>query len=198
MNSMMDVIISFVIAGMIILIVVQVDSNVKSSSIFIEQDLHAQEYLKLTADVMNWELRKIGHCLAYPERAIRVADTSRIVFDYNKNPRAVLGFNNGDSTRIEYLFTTLDDKSPNPRDKLFIRKVDGASHSGYSLGLTRVFLQYYNKQGTLLATPVSADSLKKIKTIRVNLEIESKESFKDEYSRFIYSMRVTPKNLLGV
>ncbi|HPG40211.1 MAG TPA: hypothetical protein PLP19_14830 [bacterium] len=198
MNSMMDVIISFVIAGMIILIVIQVDSNVKSSSIFIEQDLHAQEYMKLTADVMNWELRKIGHCLAKPERAIRVADTSRIVFDYNKNPRAVLGFNNGDSTRIEYLFNVLDETTPNPRDKKFIRKIDGASHNGYSLGLTRVFMQYYNKQGTLLATPVCADSLRKIKTIRVNLEIESKEPFKEEYSRFIYSMRITPKNLLGV
>lgn len=198
MNSMMDVIISFVIAGMIILIVVQVDSNVKASSIFIEQDLHAQQFLKLTADVMNWELRKIGHCLAYPERAIKIADTARIVFDYNKNSRAVQGFNDGDSIRVEYLFNVLDENTPNPRDKKFIRKVNGASHNGYSLGLTRVNFQYYNKQGNLLAAPVHADSLKKIKTIRVNLGIESKESFKDEYSRFIYSMRVTPKNLLGI
>jgi hypothetical protein len=198
MNSMMDIIISFVIAGMIVLIVIQVDSNVKSSSIFIEQDLHAQQYLKVTSDIMNWELRKIGHCLARPEHAITVADTSRIIFSYNKNPRAVLGFNNADSTRIEYLFTVDDQDTPNPRDKKFVRKVDGGSSPGFSLGVTRVFFQYYNKQGTLFTTPVVADSLKKIKTIRVNLAVESKEPFKGEYSRFTYSMRITPKNLLGI
>ncbi len=198
MNSMLDVIISFIIAGMIILIVVQVDTSVKASSIFIQQDLHTEENLKLTSDILNWEMRKIGHCLVRPEQSITLADTSQIRFSYNKNPRAVLGFFQSDSTHIEYIFTTPDTATENPRDKKFVRKVNGHNHSGYSLGLTRFRMQYYNQQGYELSTPVVSDSLRKIRMIRVTLQIESKEPFKGEYSKFMYIMRVTPKNLLGV
>ncbi|MBN2412893.1 hypothetical protein JXQ31_14490 [candidate division KSB1 bacterium] len=198
MNSMLDVIISFIIAGMIILIVVQVDTSVKASSIFIQQDLHTEENLKLAADIMNWEMRKIGHCLTRPERAITLADTSQIRFSYNKNPKAVLGVHISDSTHIEYIFVTPDTSTENPRDKKFVRKVNGENHSGYSLGLTRLRMQYYNQQGFEFSTPVVSDSLRKIRMIRVSLQIESKEPFKGEYSRFMYIMRITPKNLLGI
>jgi len=197
MNSMLDVMISFIIAGMIILIVVQVDTSVKASSIFIHQDLHTEENMKLAADIMNWEMRKIGHCLVRPEKAITLADSSHIKFSYNKNPRAVLGVHLSDSTHVEYIFNTLDTETQNPRDKKFIRKVNGQGNNGYSLGLTRLRMQYFNQQGTELSTPVVSDSLRKIRMIRVTMQVESKEPFKDEYSRFMYIMRITPKNLLG-
>jgi len=197
MNSMLDIIISFIIAGMIILIVVQVDTNVKASSIFILQDLQTEGNLKLVSDILNWEMRKIGHCLFYPERSITFADSSHIKFSYNKNPRAVLGVHNSDSTHIEYIFNAQDLNTPNPRDKKFVRKVNGQNHDGYSLGLTRLRLQYFNQHGVEFPTPVVPDSLRKITTIRVTMQMESKEPFKGEYSRFMYIMRITPKNLLG-
>ncbi len=197
MNSMLDVIISFIIAGMVILIVVQVDTSVKASSIFIQQDLHTEENLKLAADILHWEMRKIGHCLIRPEKSITLADSSHIKFSYNKNPKAVPGVHQSDSTHIEYIFNTLDTDTENPRDKKFIREVNGQTHNGYSLGLTRLRMQYFNQQGFELSTPVISDSLRKIRMIRVTLQIESKEPFKGEYSKFMYIMRITPKNLLG-
>ncbi len=197
MNSMMDIITSLIIAGMLILIIIQVDSNVKASSIFLQQDIRTQDNMSVLNDIVSYDFRKIGHCLSDPDNAISLADTSRIRFSYNTNPRAVLGVHTSDSVQVEYYLFGDDTASPNPNDKKLLRKVNNSNHDGYCLGLTRFRLRYYNRQGTELSTPVVADSLSRIRSIRVAYRIESREPFKGEYSKFMFVTRITPKNLLG-
>ena len=209
MNSMMDIITSFIIAGMLGLIVIQTDANVKSSSIALQRDIRTQDQMKMVSDMISWEFRKIGHCLQdkymNPKdptnfKAITLADSSHIKFSYFDNPRAVPGVSAfvSDSIAVEYLLSSDDTDTPNPYDKKLVRRVNGQYHAGYSLGLTRFRLQYYNKQGTELTTPVVSDSLPRIRSIRITYQIESREPFKNEYSKFMYVTRITPKNLLGI
>ena len=190
MNNLLDVIFAFIIVGILILAVLQVDMNVKANAINIQKDLIAQENTGVLSEIIEYDLRKIGHGLRHPFRAIKAADTSRVVFSYDRNPTTVL-----DSIRVEYRVIPAQ-STPNPDDILIQRIVNGNQTNNISLGATRLRFSYYNDKGLQFNTPVVSDSLQRIRTIEMILSVESKESFQGEYSQVDYQTRITPKNLL--
>ncbi|MDW7679288.1 MAG: hypothetical protein SCK70_01890 [bacterium] len=190
MNSLQETLIALFFAGWVVLIALRVSFNSTEHSITTLQTLSTQQNIRVVSDIIEYDFRKIGHGLRNPFTAIYFADSSRIIFAYDKNPYAVY-----DSIRIEY---TLQDapSTPNPRDKILLRKLNSQNSTSVALGITRFRLRYYNYFGTELPTPVVADSLSKIREIEVSLTLESVEGMKETYSTSKYHTRITPKNLL--
>ena len=190
MNSMMDMMIATVVMGLLILAAMNVDSNTRSSVITSRQDLSAQQIINVLSDIVEEDFRKIGHGLNKPLESIILADSSHIIFSYDRDPSS-----NYDSTRVEYyLVPALS--TPNPFDKKLIRNIKNGQDSGTALGITRFKLQYYNKNEVKLQSPVVSDSLSKIRRIELDLVVHSTESFRDRYATARYVTQFVPKNLL--
>ncbi len=190
MNSHLDVLIAFIFLGVLIIIGLTIDSNMRAHTIVTNHDYSVQTNNRVLTDIIEDDFRKIGHGLIDPFGAIDLADTSRIIFSYDRNP-----FSTFDSVRIEYsLLPAL--RTPNPNDKILRRIVNGAATTGPGLGVTRFFLKYFNQQGTQLASPVTADSLRRIRMIELTLEVKGTDGFDNRYSTSKFVTSFTPKNLL--
>lgn len=191
MNSFLDLTIAFVILGSLLTLTMSVDSNVHEHVIKTTQDLNVQESAHTMTDIIEYDFRKIGHGLINPFAAITVADSSHIIFSYDRNPSSVY-----DSARVEYLMTTAR-STTNPNDKILVRRVNSSDNSGAALGVTRFRLRYYNQYGALLPTPVVSDSLSKIREIALLLVTRRTSGFKGKFGGLKYATRFTCKNLLA-
>jgi hypothetical protein len=186
MNSILDILFAFIIAGMLILASLQVDTNVKSHAVFMRHDLNAQENLHVFTEMVEYDLRKIGHGLNQPKQGIHLADSSRIIFSYNTNRSG--GY---DSIRVEYRFV----KQQNDKNEIR-RYLNGNRRGGGSLGVSRFFLQYINRSGDVLAVPVVADSIPSIRQVNMLLTVQSQEGYNGERASATYSTKIAPKNLM--
>ncbi len=186
----MDVVLALVITGMLILFVMQVEFNTKTHAISLRQNLATQENLHLVSRILEYDIRKIGHNLWTPSKAIHFADSSRIIFSYNRNYHNVY-----DSIRVEYK-TQPYTSSRNPHDYTLLRKENNSVDNRIKLGVSRFRLKYYNQYNICLPTPVVSDSLDKIREIEIILLVQNKEGFNNQYGRAAYHTRLTPKNLL--
>jgi hypothetical protein len=190
MNSLLYITVGLIIIGMLTLLLVQMDSTVKIHSTFMVYAMANNGNLNVISRIMEFDLRKIGHGLRAPLRAIHVADSSRILFSYDQKPFSLF-----DSIRVDYQLSD-NTVTPNPRDKLLTRTVNGNRQTRISMGVTRMRFRYYNQAGTELAVPVISDSLSKIKSIRLLLTIQNTESVQGRYVTAYYSSQISPKNLL--
>ncbi len=186
----MDVLIAVIIMGSLIVTAMTVDSNTRSHVIKTTQDLSNQESARVITDIIEEDFRKIGHGLINPFAAIALADSSHIIFSYDRDPSTAY-----DSLRVEY-FLAPALSTPNPYDKKLVRRVNGQTVRSAALGVARFKLKYYNQYGVLLPTPVAADSLSKIREIELRMVFKSPVGFKRRYARASYITRFTPKNLL--
>jgi hypothetical protein len=190
MNSLLYITVGLIIIGMLTLLLVQMDSTVKIHSTFIVHAMANNGNLNVISRIMEFDLRKIGHGLRAPLRAIHIADSSRILFSYDQQPFSLF-----DSIRVNYQLSE-NTVTPNPRDKVLTRTVNGNRQTRISMGVTRMRFRYYNQAGTELAVPVVSDSLPKIKSIRLLLAIQNTESVQGRYVTAYYSSQISPKNLL--
>ncbi len=190
MNAVLDMLLALVIVGMVLLLSMQLDANVKAHTITVREMNAANSNLVVISNIIEYDLRKAGHQLIAPQRAVTLADSNRIIFAYDQNPGAVF-----DSVRIEYS-TRSNSTSPNPGDLTVVRKVNSNQTTEMNLGVTRLCFSYYNQAGTVLARPVPADSLPRIKVIQLDLVVQNKEAFRGEYQTAKYHSKITPKNML--
>ena len=190
MNSIFDVLISMVIGALVLMAAFRMDSSLKTETLQTTYEASTIEKINTIYDMIEFDFRKIGHGLINPWGAITHADSSRIIFSYDKDPSTVY-----DSVRIEYRLVDTY-KTSNPHDKILRRIVNGQNNTDITLGVTEFNLWYTNKYNTQLARPVVADSLSKIRTIELELVMQSTESVDGEYSEKRFRTFFTPKNLL--
>jgi hypothetical protein len=190
MNALRDTLIALFIAAMIGIIAIQISGNAKGHVITTQQTLATQENMSTMTDILEYDIRKIGHGLIDPFSALSLADDSHLIFSYDKNP-----YSTYDSIQVEY-YTLAATSTPNPNDKVLYRKVNNKSVNAAAIGLSNLKFNYYNAFSTQLQTPVCTDSLPKIREIEIIMAMENKEGFKNKYSKALYSSRIIPKNLL--
>ena len=191
MNALMDVLIASIIAGSVLLISLKIDTNAKENLHVSRQSFITQKNIRLVSEIVEHDFRKMGHSLIKPKKAITLADTSHIVFSYDRNPSSVY-----DSMRVEYS-TGPAPATQNPNDFKLFRKLNNASPNLVSIGITKFFLRYFNKKGALLTTPVVADSLSSINIIEIAIQCQSTDKIRDRYEHAKFLTRITPKNLLA-
>ena len=190
MNALRDALFALIIAASVMLIALRIDSTTSEHVIITRQASTSQENMHIISNIIEYDFRKIGHSLTTPFNAITLADSSHIIFSYDRDPGT-----NIDSIRVEYSISPAT-STPNPNDILLLRKVNSCNPQPVSLGITNFKLKYFNQFGTELPRPVRADSLSKIREIELALMLESKEGFKHDYGQTRYVTRIIPKNLL--
>lgn len=168
MSTMMDIIFSTVLGGVIILIVLNANIIIKETWTVYNSDVMVQNMMVETAQVVEGEFRNMGCGIDTSENTITQALDTCISFRMKIRPT-----NPVDDT-ITYYSGSTDElaSTDNPLDRFLYRRMNGSYT--HSVGvITQFRLRYFTKEGDSIRTPVSAGNLYYIKIIEITMEIQN-------------------------
>lgn len=182
MAYLLEIVGSTVIGGIIIFIILNLNSNVMQSSGNLSFNKVAQENLTSLVEEIEYDIKKIGFRASDPK--IISADSNAISFRYDIDddgtPETISYFTS-DSTALS--------GTPNPSDIFLYRTVNGSSPQTSNVGVTNFRLWYYDASGNLTTTPDD------IRSIKFALNVESVFSYEEEYARTYIERLIQPNNL---
>jgi hypothetical protein len=183
MSIMLDIIGSFIIGGILALMLFNFNTFQNNTRYLSDSELQLQQNAKTLAEIINYDLRKVGYDC--DSDSIWVETTSqRLSFyadlDRDGTPDLVTYFL-GDSTHAM--------ASPNPRDKTLFRVVNSDTTGGPTLGLIKLNFIYMDELGN--PTIVHSD----IKYIKSEIWVESLEPVDGQYIFTYWEMTINPRNL---
>jgi hypothetical protein len=174
-STIFDIITSTVIGGMLLLMALRLNAQAIETNAIYQDNLNLQQGLVALVDIVEYDFRKIGYCKDFtkinpPNIAIVSADSNSIKFltDIPANPNDT---GDGIVDTIYYYLGTTATNPNNPRERLLYRVVNGQGAMGWSLGVTRFALRYFDALGDTIPFPLSDPKL--IYTLEVNLSLES-------------------------
>jgi hypothetical protein len=169
MNVIIDLISSSFIAGLIFLMVLQMNLFMLSGRSSSDQELQTQQNTKTLADIINYDFRKIGY--RHSGNSILIAEKEKIKFVGDLERPGETGF--GVLDTVEYFIkdSSFVSGTSNPHDIILVRVLNNKdSITGPSLGLVKLNFSYLDS----LSTPTT--DLSKIKFIKTELWIEPNET----------------------
>ena len=189
MQYFLDVVGSFIIGGIILLILVNLNLSSSNSAAENLKNNISQSNLTSTAQIIENDLYKIGYRIT--GEWIVVADSTELKFFADID-------NNGIKDSIHYyigetsqLFSTF-----NPNDRLLYRVVNNETPKSSNVVVDFSF-SYFDSLGAMLSytSLKNASSRRKIKTITVNMYVESTEPVEGIYPGVAWKKTIIPKNL---
>jgi len=193
MTVMLDMVLASVLVGMIILTVMNVNINLSDENYRGIVEFHTQTETIQLARILEFDFFKMGYRQSI-RPFISVAESSHIKFTANLNDA------NGASDVIEYGLGDLVQGSKNPRDKMLFR-IENVNKVYINYSVTKFKLTYYNAKDSLLSAPVTGSLRDSIKSIKIQLVLESPEPFDTtrvggrQYTHAMYSKLIYPRNL---
>ena len=176
--------ISFIIAGLILLAILNVNTSLMTDSGTATLDQSAKEQVDAVASVLSNDMRKIGYRVnVSSDTAIVSASQHSITFKSDWN-------NDGSVDRITWTFDTSKPvtSTDNPNDYELIRTVNGVS-TVLNMGVTQFNITLYDNSGNVVASPILA------KRIKVSIICETPESYNGHYSPASWQKIFTPVNI---
>ena len=186
MSVMMDIIGATVLVGMLMLTVMNININMNSETYRTATEFHTQTEMIQLARIFEFDVYKAGYAVVKP--AIVVADSSYLKFRTNLLNIA------GRRDSVEYLLGTPVTNSSNPNDKHLLR-VENVSTVSISYSVTQFRLTYYDGRDSVMATPVSGALRDSIRSIRIQLRLESPTLIDGSYAGAYYEKLIYPRNL---
>lgn len=192
MDTMIDIAGSMVIASLIMLAVLKVNSSLADTGSDTNVSVITQSNITQIANSINYDFYKIGF-RASP--GIILADSDKIVFlaDLQKT-------GNPDTVHY-YVSAPIHAPELNPNMRILYRSINDDPPTGASLGQTEFLLNYYDSTGAMMNIP-AADStnlsvLSKIKSIKVTVKVESPNLLMSDstYAGAYWEEFISPKNL---
>lgn len=168
MSTLLDYLGSAIIFGILIITVIRVQTNISSIQTEMRSVIDSQTYAVDFVKQLEFDFNKIGHEVS--TQKILIAHSDRIRF------RSDL-LNNGTVRTIEYRLGTPSDAAgtTNPNDIPIYRRED-ASEIIQIIGLTQFAIEYFDSLNVAMPAPITtADSLNRIRAMRVSFKIESME-----------------------
>ena len=178
-STILDIIGSVVIGGLIMLILFRLSDAAAQNTYNNSQELVVQTNLTSLVETLEYDFRKIGYC----------ADYTSISFLTDVN-------NDGNVDTLHYYVGPTSElaSTPNPRDRLLYRVIDGETPHSANLGLTEFKLMYFDPLGDTLSFPISSPG--EIASIQISIKVEDVESYSNEYvSAFWRQIRLSARNL---
>ncbi len=191
------ILISYVIAGFLIITILTVSYNVGFSNQEVTTTLTKNTHAQAIKEILTYDIPKIG----YDQKSVLAtkfakADSNEISFYGN--------IDNSGSVELvtwEYTDTPAPD-SKNPHDNLLKRIVDG-DETIINFGVTSFKINYYDSYGsnTPMSTPVSSSNYDDIVQIEIEMELQSsyelnyKASASGNYISTRWKKRFSPVNL---
>ena len=195
MNFLLDIMGSSLIAGIIFLIILKLNLYSSNVSYYSDNELRLQQNVKTLAEVINYDLRKIGY--KYEGTAIETAEPHRIRFYADLEAPGTVG--HGVMDFVEYYLGDSTEASGtlNQRDKILYRIVNHTDTSGGpTLGLVDLKFSYLDGQGLQTAFKDS------IKYVKAEFWVEPYEFVSDfitnkpDSTQFTYwELTINPRNL---
>ncbi len=190
MGDMLDIISSTLIAGMLLLSVLKVNSDLTSTNSDTNMEVITQENATTIANTIAHDFFKIGY-EASP--AIVFADTSALTFCSQID-------NNGVVDTIRYwLGAPLGLSGVNPNWRTLYRIKNEEPIRGASLGVTSFDLSYYDSTGQEISIPAGGTSdhsiLSQIKSIHIVILFQSADKTSSGYAETYWEEFISPKNL---
>lgn len=182
MTTLLDILSSFFIGGVVstMLIYLSVHSSVQRN--VSDAELHLQQNAKTIAEIINYDLRKIG--FNYSGVPIVDAQEKRISFyaDTDSNGIAeLITYSLGDSTQVL--------STENPRDRILYRIVNGDSVISPSLGIVDAKFFYMNIRGE------KTSALDSIAYIGMEIWFESLYPVDNDYLKTYWEITMHPRNI---
>ena len=168
MAVILDIIMSTVLGGILILNVLTANDMAAEYSSVYSGDMIVQEILVTTAQYIEGEFRNMGYGVPQGKPTIVHADSSSISFlmDANRTGTAV------DTVRYSLGTTSELLETPNELDMNLYRSVNGGNRM--VVGVVTVFrLRYITRTGVTLTTPVPSDRLGEIQEVEITMEIQN-------------------------
>lgn len=173
-STIFDIVTSTVIAGLLLLMALRLNWQAVETNAIYQDNVNLQVGLVSLVEIVENDFRKIGYCKDYtqitpPNIAIVTADSTSIKF-LTDIPSSPVDLGDGIVDTVQYYLGTTVINPNNPKERMLYRVVNGSS-SGWTLGVTRFGLRYYDALGDTIPFPVPDPRL--IYTLEVNVSLES-------------------------
>ena len=191
MSVNLDLIGSFIIAGTLLLAVLNLNASLVDSSYQNTLDLIAQQNLSALGKLIRYDFCKIGFGVS--TTAILLADSTQITFQTDID-------RDGDVDTLRYYISepTAAASTLNPEDRLLYRVVNSEPAEGDAWGVTEFELRYLDASGSETGDPGS------IRAIEVALILQGVYPYgkiivegveKNRYSQVTWETTFWPRNL---
>jgi len=144
--------------------------------------LLTQETAASFMEIIDHDFRRIGS--AIPKGMQAISDTSAITFlgDVTED---------GIADTVRYFIGPTSDASgtENPNDVILFRVVNGVTTISQRAGVTSFNIDFLDEIGA------PTTDLRDVRMLDVQLTVESKESYNENYARALWEKRITPQNL---
>jgi hypothetical protein len=193
-SSLIDILGSIVIGGLLLLTMLRINANQTENTIVYGSDRVVQRNLVEVAVLLETELRKIGYCadpnkITSSTKVVQIADSNRIKF--------LADFNRDGSLDSVYYFlgsTSELNYTPNPRDRILYRQINGGTPAAASYGITEFKLLYFDALNDTLNFPINDPAY--VKSLQVSFKIEDGAAYDNQYSSSYWRLlRMSSRNL---
>ena len=168
MSTIIDILGSTFIGGLILLIILKTNLFISNASYASGNELKMQQNAKTLAEILNYDFRKIGY--KNTGLSIITAETEHFKFVGDLQRPGESGYGIIDTVEYFVKDSTYSSGTLNPNDIILVRVVNGTdSIAGSSLGLVKLNFSYLDS----LSTPTNI--LSKIKYIKTELWVEPTE-----------------------
>ena len=189
MSDWLDIVGSFVIGGMVILILANLNISISTAA---SENLYSgivQGGLTSAADLIEYDYYKIGYRIS--GNKIEIADSNEIKFYSDID-------NDGVSDELHYFVGDPDTYTgtSNPNDYLLTREKNKEKPVA-SIAVVEFKLTYYDSLGQKIdyALLSSQSERDKIKTLRIRMQCESADMIDDHYEAVEWEKTIKPKNI---
>ncbi|MCK5086686.1 MAG: hypothetical protein KAQ90_04150 [Melioribacteraceae bacterium] len=169
-STLIDILGSIVIGGLLFMILLRLHEAAVANSFQYNGELIVQQNLVEVVKLLEHDFRKIGYCADWqaipdPSKSIITADSNSISFLTDVN-------SDGTPDTLLYYLGPLSEleHTPNPRDRMLYRIVNGATPAGSNLGITQFELHFFDAFGTPIPFPIVVPG--EINTMQINITVE--------------------------
>lgn len=199
-STMMDMIGSFVVGGLLFLMALRLNASAVEESSVYNGNLILQQNMTTAVNMIETDFRKIGYCrdwrlISDPSLSIRIADSTRLRFWTD------LG-NDGTLDSLTYYVGSTSEltDTPNPRDRYLYRQENAEAPQRMNLGVTQFQLRYRDAEDSVIAFPIVDP--REINSMELSIAIESSFPLQQQYMNdtsqyqvFWRQIRLVTKNL---
>lgn len=194
-NTLLDIVGSVIVGGLILLILFRLNSSATSNLYNENSELTVQQAMVSQVQVIESDFRKIGYCKIWtkipdPTKAILLADSTKIKFLTDVG-------NDGNVDSLYYYFGPASEltSTPNPNDRLLYRVVNTETAKSSNIGITNFKLTYYDALDKKI-TPLPVAQTGQIHKIQIDIQVENSESVDSVYTTaFWRQVKLAARNL---
>src|SRR4030065_2216700 len=182
MNLLLDLVGSVIIAGIMLLMMLNAHIYQANTRFASDSELQLQQNASTLSDILSYDLRKIGY--EYDDNPFLHTDSGKVSY-YADMDR--------DGTPDIVTYTISDPSAAksttNPNDRVLLRQVNDEISGGPSLGLTKLKFSYFDEFGN------TTSDFDKIEYVRAEFWVESIEPVNKEYLFTYWELTISPRNI---